>query len=214
MKTKLCNKCNDEKPLTKEFFHKNKSSKSGFQSVCKVCANQYSKKWRKENKDYHKEYSKKWAEGNPEYNAIYRREVMGISPRVLLTEEEKKERRRKYSRNQQRELRKDPMYRMRSNIRTMVWLGLKRNGGSKAGESFFEKLPYTSNDLKEHLERQFDDKMNWDNYGSYWHVDHIHPQSLLPFDSFDHPNFLKCWSLNNLQPLERIENIRKSNKVL
>jgi 5-methylcytosine-specific restriction endonuclease McrA len=56
--------------------------------------------------------------------------------------------------------------------------------------------------------------MTWDNYGSYWHVDHIYPHSKLPYDSMDHPNFLKAWALNNLQPLEAIENMKKSNKIL
>jgi 5-methylcytosine-specific restriction endonuclease McrA len=74
-------------------------------------------------------------------------------------------------------------------------------------------MPYTPEQLKEHLESQFEDWMTWDNYGE-WHVDHIHPQSLLPYDSMDHPNFQKCWALENLQPLEARENIIKSNKIL
>ena len=35
----------------------------------------------------------------------------------------------------------------------------------------------------------------------------------LPFESMDEPNFQKCWALENLQPLEASENIRKGNKV-
>jgi len=45
-------------------------------------------------------------------------------------------------------------------------------------------------------------------------VDHIYPQSLLPYDSYDDPNFQKCWALENLQPLEAIENLKKSNKII
>ena len=56
--------------------------------------------------------------------------------------------------------------------------------------------------------------MSWENYGIYWQIDHIYPQSLLPYDSMDHPNFLKCWSLDNLRPLEATENIRKGNKLI
>ena len=55
--------------------------------------------------------------------------------------------------------------------------------------------------------------MNWENYGE-WHIDHIYPQSKLPYDSMEHPNFLKCWALDNLQPLWAEENRKKSNKVL
>ena len=75
-------------------------------------------------------------------------------------------------------------------------------------------LPYTPQELREHLETQFDDKMSWDNYGTYWHVDHIFPQSKMPYDSFEHPNFQKAWALSNLQPLEAIENIKKGAKIL
>jgi len=54
--------------------------------------------------------------------------------------------------------------------------------------------------------------MNWDNHGK-WHLDHIYPQSLLPYDSMKHPNFQKCWALDNLHPLEATENISKGNKI-
>jgi len=43
-------------------------------------------------------------------------------------------------------------------------------------------------------------------------IDHIIPQSKLRYDSLDHPNFQKCWALENLRPICSIENIRKSNK--
>ena len=54
--------------------------------------------------------------------------------------------------------------------------------------------------------------MTWENQGSYWHIDHIKPKSLFEYDSIDHPEFKKCWSLDNLQPLEAKENMRKNNK--
>jgi hypothetical protein len=40
-----------------------------------------------------------------------------------------------------------------------------------------------------------------------WQIDHIIPQEDLPFDNYDHPNFLKCWDLNNLRPLSAKRNI-------
>jgi predicted transcriptional regulator len=87
------------------------------------------------------------------------------------------------------------------------------NGEQKSG-SCMAYLPFSIQQLKEHLESKFDEKMNWDNYGSYWDVDHIYPQSLLQYDNMQHENFLKTWSLDNLQPLSKIENIKKSNKLM
>lgn len=85
--------------------------------------------------------------------------------------------------------------------------------------SILKYLPYTMEELKEHIESLWEPWMNWENYGKYeegelrWSIDHIVPQTLLPFDSMEHPNFLKCWSLENLRPLEIGENIKKGNKL-
>lgn len=56
------------------------------------------------------------------------------------------------------------------------------------------------------------DSAHWDNYGTYWNIDHIKPQSKLWYDSFECQNFLECWSLDNLRPLEVIKNMKKGNK--
>jgi len=57
------------------------------------------------------------------------------------------------------------------------------------------------------LEALFRDGMTWDNYGSFWHLDHMKPLSL-----FSKENIMDAWRLDNLQPLLRLENLRKSNK--
>lgn len=87
---------------------------------------------------------------------------------------------------------------------------LKRN---KQGQPCFQHLPYSVHELMEHLEKQFSPEMSWDNQGSYWHLDHIVPQALLPYDSYDHPNFLKCWDLRNLQPLPASKNCAKGARL-
>jgi hypothetical protein len=81
------------------------------------------------------------------------------------------------------------------------------------------KLPIKKVKTMPHLESLFEPWMTWDNYGPYkkaggrtWQLDHIIPQSALPYDSMNHCNFGKCWALENLRPLDSLENIRKSNK--
>lgn len=64
-------------------------------------------------------------------------------------------------------------------------------------------------ELKEHLEKQFDNKMSWDNYGSYWGVNHIIPKKYFKYSTFRSNEFLKCWNIKNLQPLPLTE-CRKS----
>ena len=108
----------------------------------------------------------------------------------------------------------DPIYQLKDTVRCSIRYGLHYHDGHKGTSKTWQALPYTPEQLKEHLEAQFDENMTWDNYGDYWHIDHIYPQSLLPYDSLEHENFIKCWSLDNLQPLEAIENIKKSNNIV
>ena len=101
-------------------------------------------------------------------------------------------------------------YRMANLVGSHIRNALKRN---KQGQPCFQHLPYSVQELMEHLEAQSSPEMSWENQGSYWHLDHIVPQKLLPYDSYEHPNFLKCWDLRNLQPLPAKQNIRKSAKL-
>jgi hypothetical protein len=148
-------------------------------------------------------------EANTLANRYYEFELPSLKERKDLTEEQKT-RRRERERERARQSRKDPIFRLRRNVSGAVYNALKRQGYSKA-RSTFSALPYTPQQLAEHIEKQFDEKMNWENMGSYWHLDHIIPQAALPYDSYEHPNFKKCWELSNLRPLERMENISKNS---
>jgi len=66
-------------------------------------------------------------------------------------------------------------------------------------------------ELKSHLEKQFTDGMNWENYGK-WHIDHIIPCA--SFDLTDPQQQKKYFHYSNLQPLWAVDNIRKSDKVV
>ena len=62
--------------------------------------------------------------------------------------------------------------------------------------------------------------MNWENYGKYkvgeekrWQIDHIIPRDSFSFTSSHEAEFIECWSLKNLRPLDGLENNLKSNKL-
>lgn len=74
------------------------------------------------------------------------------------------------------------------------------------------ELGYTIDDLKAHLENQFDANMTWDNHGTYWHIDHRTPVTWFTYHSSSCKGFKQCWALSNLQPKEAIANIRKGNR--
>lgn len=115
------------------------------------------------------------------------------------------ERRRKRSREENRQ--RYYNNRLHQNIGRILRMGLKTN---KRGKTF-DILGFSVKELKEHLESLFKEGMTWDNYGE-WHIDHKIPRSLLPYSYKEDENFIKCWSLDNLQPLWKIENLKKSNK--
>lgn len=116
------------------------------------------------------------------------------------------ERNNRYERERRQ---KDPTFRLLLNTKGAVYKALMRENGGKNGSRTLDALPFTIDELKAHLEAQFDEHMTWDNYGSYWHVDHIYPLKLLPYDSLEHEHFKLVWDLRNLRPLEGSENSSK-----
>jgi transposase len=84
----------------------------------------------------------------------------------------------------------------------------------------FSSLPYSKQELKSHLEAQFESWMNWDNYGRYdsktwrdedpatwtWQIDHIIPASMFKYSSINDESFKQCWELSNLRPLNSKQN--------
>lgn len=148
----------------------------------------YHKEWSKENRDRLNEYHKEWREKN------------------IDKHREKKRNYEKYKKST------DPIYKLISNFRTAIYTVLKENKLDKYS-NYFNMVGYSAEQLKEHLEKQFKDGMNWENYGE-WHVDHIKPISSFVFETCDDEQFKQCWSLDNLQPMWGIDNIKKSNRIL
>ena|ERR1039458_870355 len=52
MERKKCSTCSEKKPIAE--FNKNKNRKDGLNNICRVCSNEYSKKYYNENTDKHK----------------------------------------------------------------------------------------------------------------------------------------------------------------
>ena len=145
------------------------------------------KKWSEKNKEHLTEYHKKWRTENVE---------------------KWRSTKRNYERNRKAS---DPLYKLISNFRTAIYTVLKENNITKFGH-YFDILQYTPEELINHLEKQFKDDMTWDNYG-VWHVDHKLPITSFDIQEMGDEEFMKCWCLDNLQPMWGEENIRKSNNV-
>ena len=156
-----------------------------------------------ETKERKKKNHKKWAEQNKEHLKEYLKEY-----REKNTEKIKKTK-RDYERNRKAS---DPLYKLISNFRTAIYQVLKESNVDK-NKHYFDILQYTPESLIKHLESQFENNMNWDNYGE-WHVDHKLPITSFNIEEMGDEEFMRCWSLDNLQPMWGNDNIRKSNKII
>jgi len=90
----------------------------------------------------------------------------------------------------------------------------KSLNGTKNYRKWQTLVGYTVEDLKSHIEKQFDTDMNWDNYGlNGWHIDHKIPRGAFNYSKTTDDDFKRCWALKNLQPLWAKENIRKGKRL-
>lgn len=65
--------------------------------------------------------------------------------------------------------------------------------------------------FKKHLENKFVEGMNWENYGSIWHIDHIIP---IAYNKPSKEEVIKRLHYLNTQPLWALENIKKGNRYI
>lgn len=175
------------------------------------------KEYYQQNKEKLRQYHKKWYQKNikkisHQSKKYYQKNKEKINRRQRNYYRENKEKILHYKGNWQKYQKKtNPRYRLDENMGRAIWRSLKNE---KANRKWETMVGYTLKELIEHLEKQFDSKMNWDNYGRYWVIDHIKPSSLFNHTSPDDLEFQQCWALKNLQPLEKIENIKKRNHYI
>ena len=86
---------------------------------------------------------------------------------------------------------------------------LKRCIRNQSGSEFIQRcFGCSRQELIEHIENQFVEGMNWENYGE-WHIDHIKPLSKFDLTSLDQQYMANHYT--NLQPLWKEDNLRKKD---
>ena len=154
-----------------------------------------------ENKKEKVKQSNQWRKDNPEYSKIYRE----THKKEII--EYRQNNKKKINKQQKQKRKTNLQFRLNGIMSNAIYQALKKN---KAGQHWEDLVGYTLQNLIKHLESKFEEWMTWDNYGK-WHIDHIKPQSLFKFETTENKEFRECWKLENLQPLEAIENIKKNN---
>ncbi len=169
------------------------------------------RKYYEENKEVINKRHKKYSEKNKEKIKLYSKKYNAIDK----NKERRKKREMKWAKARRLI---DSAYKLRKNISSSVGAFIKRRGLLKKS-SITKHLNII--EIKKYLELQFEPWMNWSNWGKYvadkwddndsstwvWQIDHIVPQASLPYDSMVHPNFKKCWALENLRPLSAKQNV-------
>lgn len=96
-------------------------------------------------------------------------------------------------------------------IQSRVRDAVKRERHGRRRSALFEFLGYSPDDLRNHIERQFDRRMSWAKFlAGEIHIDHVRPAS--SFDLSKEDQIKACWALPNLRPCWAKENIRKAAK--
>lgn len=216
---KRCRICNIEKSL--DDFYKSKTHIDGRESYCKDCKNKRGKERYAKNPDAHKVVCKAYYEDHkdehisrmiayfndpthPEHKEKHR---AGTKKYMRENRDKFRDREREYKKTR---MKNDPKLRISHNISTYIRISLNNN---KQGQHWEDLVGYTLQDLRQHLESKFDEKMSWDNYGSYWHIDHIVGIANFNYTSYEDKAFKKCWSLENLQPLYGLDNCSKGDRI-
>lgn len=176
------------KKLAKEYYQNNKENRKEYQSVYfQNNKEEQSKKNRERylsNKEKYDETINKWREENRERLKIRQRNYM-------------------------REYRKQSStYQLRENVGHYIRQALI-NSIPKSG-TYKKYLGCSIKEYKQYLEKQFTSEMNWENYGTYWEIDHINPISKFDFNIDD--NIYAAFHYTNTQPLSITMNRQKYNK--
>ena len=192
---KYCSDC--EKILPRNSFSVSSTEPDGLQWRCKSCRKKYNERNHDKIKTYNGKHYQKNSEELKAYQVWYRQTFP-----EKRSEYNKKWFMKKYN--------SDSKFKLDSTFGHQIWDALKNN---KSGITWKFFVPYTLDELMEHLESQFDENMTWDNYGSYWHVDHIKPKISFNYVDHDNEEFRECWALENLQPLPAHINSKKQHKI-
>lgn len=204
---KICAGCGEWKPWGE--FYKCRRNHDGHGSRCKECFDRYASVRHGDVNDYQRAYRAAHADTSRRYAAAYyRAHSEGIKARVkAYRRSHAPDLMRKALIQQAQRRATDPMFRLRTNMRTRLGTALRAKRLRK-GSSTERILGCSWPQLRAHLETQFTSGMTWANYGE-WHVDHIVPlASARTVEELE-----RLGRYTNLQPLWAVDNIRKGDHM-
>ena len=204
---KTCNKCKQTKEIT--LFVKRRSTKDGYDYLCKICKYAATKAYKQKCKSEEREYNKNYYQANKD-SGIYKKYRQKYKDKMRIYS-------KKYNAENREKINQKRKDRRRLCINNRLKHTLSRRILSAVKSSNVKKSNPTSKLLgceieffKEYIASKFTSGMSWENYGYYtWHIDHIIPCN--SFDLSDDYQQKKCFHYTNLQPLWATTEIAISN---
>ena len=210
---KTCSQCKKTKPIDEFYFRKDTGK---YRADCKKChfergeiwrqknrekLNAYCRRKRSENPKYYNDICKKYRTAHPERK--YESTIKWVKKNPIKAKE--------IQRRSWRKRRKTPKGNLSHRMEVSIRAALKEN---KSGRKWEDLVGYSVKELKERLESQFTEGMNWEKFlNGEIHIDHIIPKSAFNFTKPEHIGFQRAWALENLQPLWAEENMSKNDKL-
>lgn len=227
---KVCIKCNENKNIN-DF---NKSGKGTYKARCRICLkleynSEYHKIYRNKNSEIVSQRKKKCYEEKKNtylsraraYRALnlerylsqgknyyYKNQTTLLAKSKIYRYKNKEELGKKKYKYKVERLKTDILFKLKERLRYRTYSILKSKKLSKT-QGYHDYIGCTVNDLFNHLQSKFDSNMNWNNYGSYWVIDHIIPLA----SATNSDEVYKLCHYTNLQPLEKLANLLKSDKM-
>lgn len=225
MDKKVCTKCNIAKNLDE--FSNDSKKKDGKYSSCKLCKSNAYKIYKLNNKktiaeaqknyyiqnldkikEYHKDYyinnKNTILEKNKTY---YNNNYDKIKKTQFIWDENNKDKITQYMKEySKKRCKNDINFHIKINLRSRFKQAVKNS-------YYFNYLGCDISFFKSWIEYQFntDKNLSWNNYGKYWHFDHIMPCASFNFENED--DIKNCFNWKNIRPLNKNENLRKKDKI-
>lgn len=189
---KICKVCSTEKPLDE--FYKNSTCQGGLEGRCKKCHAAYTKSYYEKNKESRKQYRD---------NYYHKRHKELRSQQS----EWQKRNRDKINRRSRERAKEDPIYALSLVCRTRIKCAFQ-SFGYKKNTKTRSMIGCDWDQLKSHIENQFDAGMSWANRGE-WEIDHIVPIASAKSED----RLLELFHYTNLQPLWKADNRAKGTRI-
>ena len=182
--SKDCGGCKETKNIDEYRIVKEKRTKNISEYRCSICK-----------KCERIRALEKYHQNKEKYNSYSKKYKIDNNEKINET-------RRKYTKEKMKNIEE----RLKRNMKSLLCSKINK---SKSSSIYFGE---TIENIKKWLEFNFDEYMNWENYGSYWQIDHVLPINC--FNILDENENIICFSWMNLMPLPKILNLKKSDNII